>query len=89
MAATQRPVTEAALHEVATNPAWKSIPAWFVYGDKDKNIPPQALALMAERAHSKKTVVVKGASHVVMLSNPGPVAMLIESAAAASAAASQ
>lgn len=83
MAATQRPVTEAALNEAATEPAWKAIPSWFVYGDKDKNIPPQAMAFMAERAHAKQTVVVKGASHVVMVSNPKVVAGIIEAAASA------
>ncbi|MBK5516164.1 alpha/beta fold hydrolase [Pseudomonas sp. TH10] len=81
MAATQRPVTVAALNEASTEPAWKTIPSWFVYGDADKNIPAQAQAFMAERAHSKQTVVVKGASHVVMVSNPKVVASLIEKAA--------
>ncbi|MDR9751346.1 alpha/beta hydrolase [Pseudomonas sp. SZMC_28357] len=81
MAATQRPVTDVALNEGATEPAWKTIPSWFVYGDKDKNIPPQALSFMAERAKSKQTVVVKGGSHVVMVSNPKVVASLIEAAA--------
>jgi pimeloyl-ACP methyl ester carboxylesterase len=38
---------------------------------------------MAERAHCQKTVVVKGASHVVMVSNPKAVASLIETAATA------
>jgi pimeloyl-ACP methyl ester carboxylesterase len=70
MAATQRPVTEAALNEKSTEPAWKTIPSWFVWGDKDKNIPPQAQVFMAQRAHAKKAVAVKGASHVVMVSNP-------------------
>jgi pimeloyl-ACP methyl ester carboxylesterase len=83
MAATQRPVTEAALHEAATDPAWKTIPSWWVYGDKDKNIPPQAMKFMAERAKAKQTVVVKGASHVVMVSHPKVVAELIETAAKA------
>lgn len=83
MAATQRPVTVAALNEASSEPAWKTIPSWFVYGDKDKNIPAQAQAFMAKRAHAKKTVVVKGASHVVMVSNPKVVASLIESAATA------
>jgi pimeloyl-ACP methyl ester carboxylesterase len=82
MAATQRPIAEAALNEVSTQPAWKTVPAWFVYGDKDKNIPPQVHAFMAARAKSKQTVAVKGASHVVMVSNPGIVAAMIESAAA-------
>ncbi len=83
MAATQRPVTEAALNEQAGTPAWKHIPSWYIYGDKDKNIPPQAMAFMAKRADAKAVEVVKGASHVVMVSNPAPVARLIEKAAAA------
>ncbi|SEJ81454.1 alpha/beta fold hydrolase [Pseudomonas sp. NFR16] len=82
MAATQRPVTEAALNEASGVPAWKHIPSWYIYGDKDKNIPAQAMAFMAQRAHAKAVEVVKGASHVVMVSNPAPVAHLIEQAAA-------
>ncbi|MGE8177544.1 alpha/beta fold hydrolase [Pseudomonas fluorescens] len=83
MAATQRPVTEAALNEQSGTPAWKHIPSWYIYGDKDRNIPPQAMAFMAKRAEAKVVKVVKGASHVVMVSNPEPVARLIEQAAAA------
>ena len=83
MAATQRPITEAALNETSGAPAWKSIPSWFIYGDQDKNIPAKALGFMAERAQSKKTVVVPGASHVVMVSHPEPVAQLIEQASGA------
>lgn len=81
MAAGQRPITEAALTEKSGKPAWKALPSYFVYGDGDKNIPAQALAFMAERAGSKHTVVVKGASHVVMVSKPAVVAALIEEAA--------
>ncbi|QNA85466.1 alpha/beta hydrolase [Sphingomonas sp. So64.6b] len=83
MAAGQRPVAEAALGEASTAPAWKHIPSWFVYGDKDRNIPPVALKFMADRAQSRGTLVVKGASHVVMVSNAVAVAGLIEKAAAA------
>jgi len=83
MAANQRPVTEAALNEQAGTPAWKHIPSWYIYGDKDKNIPPQAMAFMAKRADARDVKVVKGASHVVMVSHPEPVARLIEEAAAA------
>ena len=83
MAATQRPITEAALNEASTEPAWKSTPSWFVYGDQDRNIPAAAIAWMAERAHAKQTIAIKGASHVVMVSNPEAVAKLIESAATA------
>lgn len=83
MAVTQRPITETALNEPQAKAAWKSVPSWFIYGDADRNIPPEAFAFMAARAHAKETLVVEGASHVVMVSNPEPVARLIESAATA------
>lgn len=81
MAAGQRPITEAALSEKSGEPAWRSLPSYFVYGDGDRNIPAEALGFMAERAGSRNTVVVEGASHVVMVSNPQVVADLIEQAA--------
>ena len=81
MAAGQRPITEMALTEKSGKPAWKALPSYFVYGDGDKNIPAKALGFMAERASSKHTVVVEGASHVVMVSQPQAVADLIEEAA--------
>lgn len=81
MAISQRPVTESALGEPAPSAAWKTVPSWFIYGDRDKNIPPAAMAFMAERAKSVKTVVVKGASHVVMTSRPKLVSRLIVEAA--------
>ena len=81
MAAGQRPITEVALTEKSGEPTWKSVPSYFVYGDGDKNIPAKALAFMAERAGSKRTIVVEGASHVVMVSKPEVVADLIDEAA--------
>jgi pimeloyl-ACP methyl ester carboxylesterase len=87
MAATQRPVTEAALAEPAGQPAWKTVPSWFIYGSLDKNIPAAVHAFMAKRAGAKETIEVKGASHVVMISHPREVAALIEQAASAKHAA--
>lgn len=81
MAAGQRPITEAALTEKSGEPAWKRLPSWFVYGSGDKNIPAAALQFMADRAGSRRTVVVDGASHVVMVSRPEVVADLIDEAA--------
>jgi len=83
MAVTQRPITASALNEPAVAPAWKAIPSWFVYGDRDLNIPAAALAFMAERAHSKETHVVGGGSHAFFVSNPKVVAELIVRAATA------
>jgi pimeloyl-ACP methyl ester carboxylesterase len=83
MASTQRPITEAAFNEASGAPAWKSIPSWFIYGDRDLNIPAALHAFMAERANSKETVAVSGASHVVMISHADAVAEIIEHAATA------
>jgi pimeloyl-ACP methyl ester carboxylesterase len=82
MAATQRPVTESALHEAAGQAAWKTIPSWFIFGSLDRNITEAAHKFMAQRANAKATVDVKGASHVVMVSHPDAVTALIEKAAA-------
>ena len=81
MAATQRPIIEAAFNDAAQVATWKTIPSWFVYGTLDKNIPAALHEFMAKRAGSKKTIGVKGASHVVMVSHPDVVASLIEAAA--------
>jgi pimeloyl-ACP methyl ester carboxylesterase len=83
MAVGQRPVTEAALNEGSGAPAWKNIPSWFIYGGRDKNIPPAVQPYMAKRAGAKRIVEVPGASHVVMTSHPDAVVKLIEEAASA------
>jgi pimeloyl-ACP methyl ester carboxylesterase len=81
MAATQRPVTEAALTEPSGVPAWKTLPSYMIYGSEDRNIPAAVMAFMAERAGVRKAVVVEGASHALMVSHPHAVAALIEEAA--------
>lgn len=78
----QRPLTLEAGTEKVSVAAWKSLPSWYIYGEKDLAIPPAAMAFMAERAHARKVEVVPGASHVVMISHPHEVAGLIEEAAA-------
>jgi pimeloyl-ACP methyl ester carboxylesterase len=77
MAVTQRPLLSAAGDEASGEPAWKTIPSWFIYGDKDLVIPPAVLGFMAERAGSRETVVIPGASHVSMISHPDEVANFI------------
>jgi pimeloyl-ACP methyl ester carboxylesterase len=83
MASTQRPIAEAALNEASGTPAWKFTPSWFIYGDRDLNIPEAVQSFMANRASSKETIVVNGASHVVMVSHPDAVAEIVEHAATA------
>jgi pimeloyl-ACP methyl ester carboxylesterase len=84
MATTQRPVTDVALKETSGAPAWKTLPAWFIYGSADNSIPPATQAFMAQRTKAREVIVVKGASHMVMVSQAAAVAKLIEKAASSS-----
>ena len=82
MAATQRPVTEAALREGlhTETPAWKDIPSWHVFGDSDLNIPVAVHRAGAARAQSRQTWEVSGASHATGVSRPE---VVVEAIAAA------
>jgi len=79
MGRTQRPVTEHALGEglPTGNPAWKTRPSWFVFGDWDRNIPPAALRAQAERAGARGIREVAGASHAIGVSRPDEVSSAI------------
>ncbi|ALG07026.1 alpha/beta fold hydrolase [Kibdelosporangium phytohabitans] len=81
MAATQRPVRDAALNAPAGPGAWHTIPSWFVIPAADKNIPLTAQRFMAQRAHAREVVESRGASHAVTVSRPDEVAALIAKAA--------
>ena len=83
MAITQRPIRDAALAESSGEPAWKSVPSWFVLAEDDLNIPLKAQQFMAKRALAKEIVQVRDASHAVGVSHPGVVADLIRTAARA------
>ena len=87
MAATQRPVTQAALSDglPTDTPAWKHIPSWFVYGDQDLNIPTALQRFAAERAGARGTREIAGASHAISVSQPDAVATMILNAVAATA----
>ena len=81
MAATQRPISDTALGEPAAAQSWRTLPSWFVWGERDLNIPAALHAFMAKRAGARAAIQVPGASHVVMISHPDIVAKLIERAA--------
>ncbi len=86
MAVTQRPVTEAALFEPSgEQPLWRSVPSWFIFGEQDLNIPAGAHRIMAERAGSRRTIEIQGASHVVGMSHADETAQIILEAAHADA----
>jgi pimeloyl-ACP methyl ester carboxylesterase len=79
MAATQRPGALAALVTPSGEPAWKTIPSWYLVAKQDRIIPPEAERAMAERAGAKTVVI--DSSHVAMMSHPDKVTALIRKAA--------
>jgi len=82
MAVTQRPITEAALNEASGEPAWQSLPSWFLFGSEDLNIPAAVHRYMAERAGSRRTVELAGGSHTVAIPEAAKLVDLIREAAA-------
>jgi pimeloyl-ACP methyl ester carboxylesterase len=85
MAVTQRPIQESAFGEASGEPAWKSVPSWFLFGELDKNIPAAVHHFMADRAGSRKTIELKGGSHTVGIPEAAQVFDLIREAADATA----
>lgn len=79
MADAQVPWGVDALNGTISQPAWRSKPSWYLLTTADKMIPPAAQRTMSGRAGA--TVVEIGASHSVYVSQPQPVASLIETAA--------
>jgi pimeloyl-ACP methyl ester carboxylesterase len=81
-ASTQRPFRDVALTEGSgPEPAWKTVPSWFVFPELDSIIPLAAHRFMAERAEAQKAVEVAQASHAVAVSRPDAVADVILTAA--------
>jgi len=81
IAATQRPVADAAFGEPNGPPAWKHLPSWAVVATGDKAAGTDVVRSMAERAGAKITEV--DGSHVIMISQPQAVTDVILEAAAA------
>src|SRR4029079_1669757 len=75
MAANQRPIDAAALGEPTGEPAWKTIPSWYLVASNDQAIPPATERFMAKRAGA--TTVEIASSHVAMISHPGAVIDLV------------
>jgi pimeloyl-ACP methyl ester carboxylesterase len=84
MAITQRPCKLEALQEPSgDDPLWKKVRSWFVFGEKDNNLPPALHRFLAERAGARGTVEIPGASHAISVSQPEATAEVILEAATA------
>jgi pimeloyl-ACP methyl ester carboxylesterase len=86
-AISQRPLAGIALTEAAPIPAWRSRPAWAVFGSADRCIDPGVHRFSYERISATVTEI-EGASHVVMISHPTEVAEVVTTAIHACAAVS-
>jgi len=79
MQATQRPFSVQAFTEASGDPAWKTIPSWYLVATNDHAIPPKTQRFMAHRA-GEHVFRAKGASHVPMQSQPQKTLHVIETA---------
>src|SRR4051812_34302138 len=75
MAATQRPVAEAAFAEASGPPAWRTLPSWAVVASPDTAAGSDVVRSMAQRAGA--TITELEGSHVIMVSQPRAVADVI------------
>ncbi len=75
MAATQRPIAEAAFSEPSRTPAWKNHRTWAVVATGDKAAGADVVRSMAQRAGASITELE--GSHVIMISQPEAVADVI------------
>ena len=81
MYAVQQPLAMAAFGEPMGVPAWKTVPSWYLVAADDQALPPDAERQFAARMGA--TTVEIPSSHVAMVSHPGEVAQLIQTAAEA------
>jgi pimeloyl-ACP methyl ester carboxylesterase len=81
MYAVQQPLATSAFGDVMGVPAWKTLPSWYLVAADDEALPPKAERQFAARMGA--TTIEIPSSHVAMVSHPGEVARLIETAAEA------
>jgi pimeloyl-ACP methyl ester carboxylesterase len=79
MADSQVPWGLGALSGAISEPAWRNKPSWYLVVTEDQMIPVAAQRAMAKRAGA--TIVETKGSHAIYVSQPAPVAALIERAA--------
>lgn len=79
LAAEQSPINAHTLDEPSGDPAWKTIPSWYLVSKQDHLLPPAAERFMAARAHSH--TVEANAPHAAQVTDPATVTKLIVQAA--------
>ena len=79
MYAVQQPLASSAFTDVMGEPAWKSLPSWYLVAQNDEALPPDVERMFASRMGA--TTVEVPSSHVAMVSHPQKVTDLVEKAA--------
>lgn len=75
LAATQPPISPAAITVPAGAPLWKRVPSWYLLAEQDHMIPAQTQRFVAERMQAR--IVSYPVDHVPSVSAPALVANLI------------
>jgi pimeloyl-ACP methyl ester carboxylesterase len=84
MYAVQQGLATSILGDVMGVPAWKTLPSWYLVAADDQALPPDAERMFASRMGA--VTIEIPSSHVPMVSHPGDVTQLIETAAEAAMA---
>jgi pimeloyl-ACP methyl ester carboxylesterase len=77
--AVQQPISMSTFEYTMGEPAWKSLPSWFVVATNDEAIPADAERQFALRMRATTVEVASG--HLAMVTHPDAVVELIEAAA--------
>src|SRR5690348_14593827 len=85
MYAVQQGLSMSTFEDVMGEPAWKSLPSWYLVATNDEAIPPDVERMFAKRMGAN-TIEVPS-SHLAMVSHPADVVRVIEAAANVTAAA--
>jgi pimeloyl-ACP methyl ester carboxylesterase len=83
LAAVQKPIAARSFADVAGQPAWKTLPSWFLVSTEDRMINPDLERFMADRIGA--TTIEVRSSHASPASHPEEVGKLIMAAARAGA----
>ncbi len=82
--AVQQSLSMSTFEDVMGEPAWRSLPSWYLVATGDQAIPPDAERMFAQRMGA--TTVEVDAGHLAMVSHPADVVNLIDAAAESTAA---
>jgi len=83
--AVQQGLSMSTFEDVMGEPAWKSLPSWYLIATGDEALSPDAERMFAKRMGA--TTVEVDAGHLAMVSHPAEVAQLIDAAAQSTSAA--